>query len=169
MSRTSVRLDISDLSQFTKNLSKQWPEEKPTHLSLMNLLAKSAGYKNFQHLKASDSGPEAQQLSASEKRWGRLVSHMGTITRWPTKRKDQLAILWRTYHSLPEFEQWTQQQLDGWIKNRIEFGDHVLMRREFIELGMVARTNDGRKYWKLKQEIPEEFIPFISRFSQAKG
>jgi hypothetical protein len=169
MSRISVRLDITDLSRFAKSLSKQWPESKPTHLSLMNLLAKSAGYKNFQHLKAQSESTTQSPLTPNEKRWSRLISAVGCLIRWPSKRKDQLAVLWRIYDALPEFDRWEYRQLDGWIKDQIEFGDHVLVRREMVELEMIGRTDDGRMYWKVKQEMPEEFIPFIARSRKLKA
>ena len=62
MPRQSIPLAIADLSQFSRALGAQLaarPDKVPSHLSLMNMLARAAGFRNFQHLRAG-AEPEAQ-------------------------------------------------------------------------------------------------------------
>jgi hypothetical protein len=54
MSRTPLPLHAEDISAFARSLGGQLKscEAAPGHLQLMNMLARSAGYRNFQHLRA---------------------------------------------------------------------------------------------------------------------
>ncbi|WP_444429852.1 hypothetical protein ACTTAM_16345 [Rhodobacter capsulatus] len=55
MPRQSIPLAIADLSQFSRALGAQLavrPDRAPSHLSLLNMLARAAGFRNFQHLRA---------------------------------------------------------------------------------------------------------------------
>lgn len=62
MPRTAIALPIPDLSDFARNLAREF-EEPPGHLTLLNKLARAAGFRNFQHLRASLKSGEA--LTAS--------------------------------------------------------------------------------------------------------
>lgn len=161
MPRVPIEVTIKDFSQFSKNLSRAWPEEKPSHLSLLNLLAGAAGFQNFQHLKAMQEG-KGSSLSPDEKRWNRLINDSGQVVRWPTKRKDQLAMLWLIASRLPKAPQWNQQQFDEWIKTQITFGDHVLVRRELVELNCMSRTVDGKSYWRNDFALPEMYQAYVA-------
>ena len=56
MPRTQIALKIDDLSSFAKSLSSQPGSlpEKPGYLSMLNIVARAAGFKNYQHAR-SDS------------------------------------------------------------------------------------------------------------------
>lgn len=55
MSRTALPLPVRDVSAFAKALSRQLSSlgRTPGHLELLNMLARSAGFQNFQHLRES--------------------------------------------------------------------------------------------------------------------
>jgi len=57
MSRTPLPLVIEDVSQFADALRRAWPDEPPGHLKTMNLLARAAGYRSWQVLKATAPVP----------------------------------------------------------------------------------------------------------------
>jgi len=152
-----VSLFIDDLSQYSKTLSKLWPADKPSHLELLNLLAKSAGFKNYQHLKDGHTETASKPLGPHVKRWLRLFNSDQQALRWPSKQQDRLAIVWTIAHRLPTFSGWTEKEVNNAIMPLIQFQDHVAIRRELIELGILGRTNDGRKYWRASFEAPEIF------------
>jgi hypothetical protein len=54
MSRTPLPLHVGDLSALAKSLRAQLAESQavPSHLSLLNMLARASGFRNVQHLKA---------------------------------------------------------------------------------------------------------------------
>lgn len=67
MTRTAISLRIPDLSDFARSLAREF-EDPPGHLTLLNKLARAAGFRNFQHLRASQKSGEAlsaQSLAAS--------------------------------------------------------------------------------------------------------
>lgn len=55
MPRDTIALTISDLSAFARTLRRDLAtaDSFPGHLALMNMLARAAGYGNFQHLRAT--------------------------------------------------------------------------------------------------------------------
>ena len=53
MTKDTLPLPVPDLSAFARSLRKELTAapEVPSHLALMNMLARSAGFRNFQHLR----------------------------------------------------------------------------------------------------------------------
>lgn len=60
MSRQSIPLVVEDISAFARALARQINDgaESPSHLSLMNMLSRAAGFRNFQHLRAAQMAGE---------------------------------------------------------------------------------------------------------------
>ena len=87
MPRDALPLFISDISDFTKKLRAGLAKEPetPSHLALMGLIARSAGYSNFQELKASTPPPAKPDPSAAKAL--RVFDEAGRMTRWPTGRR----------------------------------------------------------------------------------
>ncbi len=61
MSKTVSGMVVTDVSAFAKSIRRELlaretgTDHRPvSHLELLNILARSAGFRNFQHLKASD-------------------------------------------------------------------------------------------------------------------
>lgn len=52
MTKSPIPLVAKDLAQFTRALARQLGETAPTHLTLMNMLARAAGFQNVQHMRA---------------------------------------------------------------------------------------------------------------------
>ncbi len=165
MSRTPVSFEIADLSQFAKNLSRQWPVEKPSHLTLLNLLSKAAGFQNYQHLLSKQTVAEhpSEKLDKKTTRWLRLFNDIGQPVRWPTKHLDQRAILWVVGAQLPEFKKWSEKQINAFIKARIAFADYAIVRRELISMELLGRTADGSNYWSESFQYPDEFKELLGQ------
>lgn len=55
MSKQVFPLNSPDISAFARALGRQLQarEAPPSHLEVMNMLARAAGYRNFQHLRAA--------------------------------------------------------------------------------------------------------------------
>ncbi len=66
MTRDALCLTVEDLSAFARNLHKQLAAEPalPGHLSLLNMLARAAGFRNYQHFRAV--GAAAERIAAPE-------------------------------------------------------------------------------------------------------
>ncbi|MFZ5426161.1 MAG: DUF2087 domain-containing protein [Thermodesulfobacteriota bacterium] len=72
MSREPLSLPVPDISAFARTLRGMLAGhgDVPSHLELLNMLARSAGWRNFQHFRADDAG--AGRIPNHEK--GRLES-----------------------------------------------------------------------------------------------
>lgn len=66
MSRTLIPLSVSDTSSFAKSLRTQLSEHEsiPSHLELLNMLARAAGHGNSQNLRALVSSNADEDLPA---------------------------------------------------------------------------------------------------------
>ncbi|WP_158584082.1 DUF2087 domain-containing protein [Salinibius halmophilus] len=156
MSKQNTSLLIEDLSQAAKYLANHWPDEKPSHVQILNLLAKAAGKQNFQHAKAQQPNI-AEPVSKATSRQLRQYHGNGKPNRWPTKRSDQLAMMWMIYLQLPKFTDIDEKQVNEHIKAAIQFSDYVLVRRELVSAGLLGRTNDGRQYWLIEAPLPSAY------------
>ena len=54
MPRSIFSIDIADLSTFAKSLREQIGrlDRQPSHVEMLNLLSRAAGFRNFQHFRA---------------------------------------------------------------------------------------------------------------------
>lgn len=162
MSRVPVSLEITDLSQFARGLARQWPEQKPSHLAMMNMLAKASGFKNYQHLLATRQAAAPVELDKRSKRWLRLFDDNKRAVRWPAKFIDQRALLWGVASQMPKVSDQTEKQVNALILAHICFEDFAIVRREFVESGVLGRTEDGNKYWSKPFQVPEEFQALVA-------
>ena len=66
MSRTQIAFASADISALARSLKEQLADlgETPSHVQMLNMLAKSAGYRNFQHLKAEAEAPPVATVKA---------------------------------------------------------------------------------------------------------
>ncbi|UTH75499.1 DUF2087 domain-containing protein [Chromobacterium sp. IIBBL 290-4] len=170
MSRTLYPFYSSDISALARSLKQQWAEqtEAPGHLQILNMLARSAGFQNFQHLRAEHNRPapaEPQPVSAATLRLLRHFDAAGRLMRWPKKFSEQRACLWALWSGLPRGEEWDEPAVNLAIRAQEAFGDHVLIRRELVEGGWISRTDDCRRYWLLEPEAPEEMAELIEQVS----
>jgi hypothetical protein len=167
---TVVALNIADLSAFCKSLRSQLTDAAslPSHLALMNMLARSAGYRNYQMLRAK---PSATVAPANEKTMAakvakaitlprdqdipkliqRTLSHFdtdGRLMRWPTQFSVQQLALWSLWMRLPGKRDLTEREVNTYLDAYNAFGDPVTLRRELVNAKLLWRTKDGRTYRK---------------------
>ena len=64
MSRVALSLQIPDLSGFAKSVREQLGKlpEPPSHVEMLNLLCRSAGFRNYQHCKGVVEAQQRLQL-----------------------------------------------------------------------------------------------------------
>ena len=178
MPRQSVPLAIADLSQFSRALGAQLaahPGEAPSHLSLMNMLARAAGFRNFQHLRAAaDPGaavaipepapdPEPDPMPPPEpvdlRRIAKVAGYFdaeGRLTRWPSRRAQQILCLWALWARLPAATPMHEREIGPRLNALHLFGDPAILRRDLVGLGLFRRDPDGSNYLRLEQRPPAE-------------
>ncbi|MEL7149418.1 MAG: DUF2087 domain-containing protein [Pseudomonadota bacterium] len=153
MSRTPLPLVIEDVAKFADALRRDWPDAPPGHLSAMNLVARAAGYRSWQVLKATTPTPDV--ASDEELRRVQLALRVfdaqGRMHRWPKGHAVQglcLAVFWSR---IPSHRDLREKEINAILKQGEVFGDHVLLRRSLVDHGLVRRTNDGFVYRRVER------------------
>lgn len=182
MSKTALGLSLADISLFAKTLRRELAQSPdfPTHVEMLNVLAKAAGFRNYQHLKASQAAEV--RLSAAQERpvVDEAVDHRkieqilrcfspdGILLRWPKKTSHQKLALWWCWAALPARRDLSEREVNEILRRLNDFGDHVLMRREMIDWGMMTRSQDCRVYRRVEGKPPAEAASLIARLQQRK-
>ncbi|MDU8911487.1 DUF2087 domain-containing protein [Aestuariicoccus sp. MJ-SS9] len=159
MTRDLVSLTIDDLSHFAKTLRAQL-DAPPSHLQLLGMVARAAGYRNFQHLRAAQTPVPAFDRT----RVSRALRHFdaeGRLLRWPSRNAMQNLCLWPIWAALPARETMTERQISARIDALTAFRDAAQIRRALVEFGMVTRNIDGSVYCRREQVPPPEALAVI--------
>lgn len=180
MSKKPIPLTAPDISQFARHITRQMKEQGdlPSHLSVMNMLARAAGFRNYQHMKAAHAAHERLDLEAPAQTADyRLVERtlhqfdqQGRLVQWPSRRPVQELCLWTLWSDLPPAMPLHERQVNALLNDAHLFGDPAILRRSMIGLGLVTRNRDGSDY--LRQEIrpPVEAREVIRRIkARRKG
>ena len=99
MPRSILSIDIADLSTFAKSVREQIGrlDRQPSHVEMLNLLSRAAGFRNFQHLRAdrisSAESTTAQPELLPAVNEGRVLKTVrvfdaaGRLMQWPARRR----------------------------------------------------------------------------------
>ncbi|WP_300163258.1 DUF2087 domain-containing protein [Solidesulfovibrio sp.] len=190
MSRVPLPLAVDDITAFARSLRARLTEAQaaPSHLQMLNWLAKAAGYKNFQHFRAVarpdlaaravpaetavTSAPPSTPEPVNETRLKRLVrlyDAEGRLTLWPSKRGMQLACLWTMWAAIPSREVFDEPGVTRILAGAHLFGDPVLLRRELCDLGLLWRTPDCRTYRRVERKPPAEALELLRRVASVRA
>lgn len=178
MTRDLIACELQDLSTFAKGLRRQlldaWPEGPPSHLALMNMLARAAGHRNVQALKAHAEtaaraaaappnparlperqrlaparGPRHPELVETADRALRQFDDAGRLMRWPTKFAVQRYAIWALWMHFDMKRPYTEREVNAILQRQHLFGDHCTLRRELVTMKLLERTPDGAVYRKM--------------------
>lgn len=185
-SRQTVALQTADASALAKALRSQlatYAEAQgatanqvvPSHLALLNMLARAAGHRNYQALKAQPSPapvvrpsaapkapapdakePGTQPLSAGAAKALTQFDELGRLARWPHKFSVQRIAMWGLWLRFDSGRTYTEREVNDILKAWTTYGDHVTPRRELVEMGLLARKSDCSAYWKEPQRPSDE-------------
>lgn len=166
MSRDQIPFAAEDISAFAKSLARQLNQagDPPGHLALMNMLARSAGFQNFQHLrKAHEVGQGPKLAEAPEpvdprliERVMRLFDSERQLTHWHAKRSIQDLCTWVLWASLPGETRMSEREISDHLRLFHSFKDPAVLRRRMVTLGLVTRNRDGSDYLRVEQAPPPE-------------
>ena len=173
MSRTAIPLQADDVSNLAKALRAQLLArgEVPSHLEILNMLARAAGRRNFQHLRAEalQASPPSEPVRAVEAPDLRRIERVercfsrGRLLRWPSRREDRVLALWVLWSRLPAGESFNEREISGVIARLHDFGDHALLRRELVISRLLGRTTDGAVYRRIERPPPADAVRLIAR------
>jgi hypothetical protein len=174
MSRTVFPFAVGDISALARRLNTEIGarEAKPGHLELLNMLARGAGFRNFQHFRAAATAEDRlEQLPAMPEvvdhaRVEQAARHFdadGRLVRWPAKVSHQALCLWVLWSRLAPRQVFTEAQINKLLQALHLFGDYAILRRELFGYGLVSRTKDGREYRRVERQPPREAVELLRR------
>jgi hypothetical protein len=183
MPRELTPLVAADLSTFAKSLRAQWAERNergagvPSHVEMLNLLARAAGHRNVQALRAARAtaavrapaparGPRDASLTASADRALRQFDACGRLARWPTKRALQVLVLWGLWLRFDSKRRYSEREVNEVLNAHHHFGDHCLLRRELVELKLLTRMAGGAEYRKVAARPGAEVVALLGALRQ---
>jgi hypothetical protein len=172
--------DVSALARALKRELARHDEESatapaarkgPGHVELLNMLARATGFRNFQHMRSQadarerlDRPPPAPAPAVDYVRVEHVARYFdlaGRLTRWPGKHSDRLDCLWVMWSRIEPRRVYHEAEVNRALNAEHLFGDHALLRRELVDLGMMARTPDGREYRRLEKAPPADAVALI--------
>ena len=166
MSKPAIPLVVEDISPFARALARQIADspEPPSHLTLMNMVSRAAGFRNFQHLRAAQmAGERLANLPAPQTIDHVLVERtlhqfdaMGRLRQWPSRRKIQDLCLWPLWAALPARTLMSEREVNSRLRKAHLFDDPAILRRMLFSLGMVTRNPDGSDYGRRELAPPAE-------------
>ncbi|HSI47823.1 MAG TPA: DUF2087 domain-containing protein [Ideonella sp.] len=185
-------LHCDDLSNFAKSLRRELSDHldaqgalgdtAPSHLQLLNMLARAAGHRNLQALQAApvaavttfaDADPWAatalpepaaneetaaprEPLSPNAAKALTQFDAWGRLARWPHKFSVQRLAMWALWTRFEPNRRYTEREVNELLKAWTTWGDHVTPRRELVEMKLISRLPDCSAYWKNPQRPSDE-------------
>ena len=185
MTRTLVPLHAPDMSAFAKSLKRLLQEraasnpQLPSHLELLQLLARAAGHRNYQTLLATAPTPEAappdepdapadlSTLTPTVRKALLQFDAAGRLVRLPSKLSVQQMVVWSLWTRFVVRRKYTEKEVNQILNAHHSFGDPATLRRELVNMGLMGRKSDCSQYWKEAQRPDAEVQSFLQALRQA--
>ncbi|WP_243366693.1 DUF2087 domain-containing protein [Fundidesulfovibrio soli] len=174
MSRIPMPFHAEDIGACARSLRSQLQqaETTPSHLELMNMLARAAGFRNFQHYRANCVArlrlaqpvfqPEEPAVDyVRVRRMSRYFDAQGRLIRWPGKFSHREPCLWVIWSRLTPGAVLNEAGINEALAALHLFEDHALLRRQLCDLRMVERSRDCREYRRIERRPSPEALELI--------
>lgn len=145
-------------------------QRPPGHVELLNMLARAAGYRNFQSLRvrppaatpvpAPAPASDSPLTEAAAKALRQYDAH-GRLVRWPIKYSVQRLMLWGLWMRFEARRRYTEREVNEVLNRWHLFGDHCTLRRELVNMRLLERKPDGSVYRKLPARPDAEAIALM--------
>jgi hypothetical protein len=80
----------------------------------------------------------------------------GRLIRWPNKFTVQRMAMWVLWTLFEARRAYTEKEVNAILKAANEFGDHVTLRRELVDHGLLTRKSDCSEYRKVAARPDDE-------------
>jgi len=160
MTRDVIPLSVPDISNFSKALRAQLADP-PGHAEMLSIIARAAGFRNFQHLRAqvAPRPPVDEKLVA---RSLRCFDDQGRMAMWPARTQVQGLCLWAVWAGLPPREAMTERQISARIDTLTALRDAAQIRRSLVENRLVTRPLDGSAYTRVERAPTPEAAALLA-------
>ncbi|MEE8630542.1 MULTISPECIES: DUF2087 domain-containing protein [Methylobacterium] len=172
MPRDPIPFATRDVSALAKSLRAQWAlrASPPSHVEMLNMLARAAGHRNFQHFRARGDqrppGPPEPAAEADPSAVLRAARHFdpeGRLRSWPAHRSIQDLCLWAVWARIPAGCRFDEREVSARLTALHLFGDPAILRRTMCHIGLMTRTPDGREYRRIERSPSPEGAALIRR------
>jgi hypothetical protein len=176
-SRDLVSFSVSDISSLAKSLRAAIAENAaPSQVQMLNWLAKAAGFQNFQSLRAATETQSicaANVVTSKEKSEPLLAlsahaakaltqfDEQGRLHKWPHKFAVQRIAMWGLWLRFDAKKRYTEKDVNSVLKAWHTYGDYATLRRELVNMQLLARKSDCSEYWKVAQRPSDEVKAFL--------
>lgn len=177
MSKDPIPLHCVDISAFARTLNRQLSAATtpPSHLEMLNHLARASGFRNYQHLRAAYAAKVRLDKPSDTLADYKLIEKtlhqfdgQGRLTQWPAKRQVQELAMWAMWAALPAETPMEERDVNGILNRANLFEDAALLRRSLIGMGVLERNLDGSNYRRTEQRPPPEAQALIKEVSQRR-
>jgi hypothetical protein len=173
MTRTPLPLHADDVTTFARGLSKQLGDTSPSHLALMNMVARAAGFQNLQHMRAATAARnrmnsrEAPPIADARtvERALNLFDAQGRLRQWPSRRAVQTLALWGVWATFPAEKALSEKAVNVHLACEHTFGDAATLRRTMISCGLMTRNSACTDYRRVEQKPTAEAQAVIRQLS----
>ena len=135
---------------------------------MQNLIARAAGFRNLQALKAAPPPPAAAEnappppLSTNARRALMQFDSAGRLVRWPTKYSLQKLATWTLWTRFETRRIYSEREVNAILKQANGFDDHATLRRELVNHRLLTRKSDCSEYRKLPARPDDETRALIA-------
>jgi hypothetical protein len=142
----------------------------PGHVEILNMLARSTGYRNFQHFRSQFTAKVGLDRTrpvpapvdyVQVRRVIRYFDESGRLIHWPGKFSHREPCLWVLWSRLPARQRLTEPEVNQLLQSSHLFGDPALLRRSLHDYGLVTRTPDCREYRRVERQPSPEALALI--------
>ena len=177
MTREAIPLVVPDAGTFARALGRALVDrhatksDPPGHVELLNLLARAAGHRSYQGLRAAcrmpaaaalEAVPAAPALTPAARKAMMQFDTLGRLVRWPHKFSIQRLVMWVLWTHFDGKRVYTEREVNEVIKRWNTWGDHVTLRRELINHRLLTRKSDCSEYRKV-QARPDDEVRWLLR------
>lgn len=78
----------------------------------------------------------------------RLMDGKGRLKQMPVRPQAKAAVLAFLIDKFDTDRQYDEREVNGVLDTWHSFGDHTRLRRELCDAGLLAREDDGSRYWR---------------------
>ncbi|MEM6463778.1 MAG: DUF2087 domain-containing protein [Pseudomonadota bacterium] len=173
MTKSPVPLRADDMTVFARALARQLGDTSPSHLTLMNMIARAAGFQNVQHMRSASAAQKRlarpkDDLFANARTVERTLhqfDEFGRLRQWPSRRSIQTLALWALWATLPAGQSLDESAVNDRFADEHLFGDAATIRRTMISCALLTRKKDGTDYRRIEQKPPADANAVIRALS----
>lgn len=137
MPKIPVPYAAADITTVAKTIKTALDErheagrKPPSHVEILNLLARAAG-----------------DLSANARKALIQFDDAGRLVRLPNKFTVQQMVMWVLWTRFAPRRNYTEKEVNMILNAQHTFGDPATLRRELVNMRLLGRESDCSRYWK---------------------